>query len=72
MQTNDLGIDELMTLCRLIGVDPYITVNAGLAIRTPLQKSRIPEWLSEYVDGFAAREERASATLQREDVEHGQ
>jgi alpha-L-arabinofuranosidase len=29
MQTNDLGIDELMTLCRLIGVDPYITVNAG-------------------------------------------
>jgi alpha-N-arabinofuranosidase len=29
MQTNDLGIDELMTLCKLIGVDPYITVNAG-------------------------------------------
>jgi len=29
MQTNDLGMDELMTLCRLIGVDPYITVNAG-------------------------------------------
>ena len=29
MQTNDLGMDELMTLCNLIGVDPYITVNAG-------------------------------------------
>jgi alpha-N-arabinofuranosidase len=29
MQTNDLGLDELMTLCKLIGVDPYITVNAG-------------------------------------------
>jgi alpha-N-arabinofuranosidase len=29
MQTNDLGMDELMTLCKLIGVDPYITVNAG-------------------------------------------
>ena len=29
MQTNDVGMDELMTLCKLIGVDPYITVNAG-------------------------------------------
>jgi alpha-N-arabinofuranosidase len=29
MQTNDLGMDELMTLCQLIGVAPYITVNAG-------------------------------------------
>jgi alpha-N-arabinofuranosidase len=29
MQTNDLGMDELTTLCKLIGVDPYITVNPG-------------------------------------------
>lgn len=29
MQTNDVGMDELMTLCKLIGVEPYITVNAG-------------------------------------------
>ena len=29
MQSNDLGMEELMTLCKLIGVDPYITVNAG-------------------------------------------
>ncbi|MGH9585797.1 MAG: alpha-N-arabinofuranosidase, partial [Acidobacteriaceae bacterium] len=29
MQSNDVGMDEVMTLCRLIGVDPYITVNAG-------------------------------------------
>ncbi|HVT98529.1 MAG TPA: hypothetical protein VHE33_13580 [Acidobacteriaceae bacterium] len=29
MQSNDVGMDEFMTLCRLIGVDPYITVNAG-------------------------------------------
>jgi len=29
MQTNDVGMDEFMTLCTLIGVDPYITVNAG-------------------------------------------
>ena len=30
MQSNDLGLDEFMTLCKLIGVEPYISVNAGL------------------------------------------
>jgi len=30
MQPNDLGMDEFMTFCRLIGVDAYISVNAGL------------------------------------------
>ncbi len=29
VQSNDVGLDEFMTLCRLIGVQPYITVNAG-------------------------------------------
>ena len=29
MQTNDVGLDEFMTLCSLIGVEPYVTVNAG-------------------------------------------
>jgi len=29
MQTNDVGLDEFMTLCKLIGTEPYITVNAG-------------------------------------------
>jgi alpha-L-arabinofuranosidase len=29
MQPNDVGLDEFMTLCRLIGTEPYITVNAG-------------------------------------------
>ncbi len=28
-QSNDVGMDEFMTFCRLIGVEPYITVNAG-------------------------------------------
>jgi alpha-N-arabinofuranosidase len=28
-QPNDVGTDEFLTLCRLLGVDPYITVNAG-------------------------------------------
>jgi alpha-N-arabinofuranosidase len=29
LQPNDVGTDEFLTLCKLIGVDPYITVNAG-------------------------------------------
>ena len=29
MQTNDVGLDEFMTFCKLIGTEPYITVNAG-------------------------------------------
>jgi len=29
LQTNDVGMDEFMTFCKLIGVEPYITVNAG-------------------------------------------
>jgi alpha-N-arabinofuranosidase len=29
MQPNDVGLDEFMTLCKLIGAEPYITVNAG-------------------------------------------
>jgi alpha-L-arabinofuranosidase len=30
MQPNDVGMDELMEMCKLLGVEPYITVNAGL------------------------------------------
>jgi alpha-N-arabinofuranosidase len=30
MQTNDLGPDEFAEFCRLINVEPYISVNAGL------------------------------------------
>lgn len=29
LQPNDIGPDEFMTLCNLLGVEPYITVNAG-------------------------------------------
>ena len=29
MQPNDVGMDEFMELCRILKVDPYITVNAG-------------------------------------------
>ncbi|HVI99332.1 MAG TPA: alpha-L-arabinofuranosidase C-terminal domain-containing protein [Sphingomonas sp.] len=30
MQANDFGMDEWLNLTRLIGVEPYVTVNAGL------------------------------------------
>ena len=29
VQPNDVGTDEFLTLCRLLRVDPYVTVNAG-------------------------------------------
>ncbi len=29
VQSNDVGTDEFMTLCRLTNVEPYITVNSG-------------------------------------------
>jgi alpha-N-arabinofuranosidase len=29
LQPNDIGTDEFLTLCQLLGVEPYITVNAG-------------------------------------------
>lgn len=29
VQPNDIGPDEFMTMCKLLGVEPYITVNAG-------------------------------------------
>lgn len=29
LQPNDIGPDEFMTLCKLLNVEPYITVNAG-------------------------------------------
>jgi len=55
LQPNDIGTDEFMTLCRLLDVEPYITVNAGLgdewsaaqyveyangAVTTPMGKRR--------------------------------
>jgi alpha-L-arabinofuranosidase len=34
VQPNDVGTDEFMTLCQLLEVEPYITVNAGLGDAT--------------------------------------
>jgi alpha-N-arabinofuranosidase len=29
VQSNDVGTDEFMTMCELLGVEPYVTLNAG-------------------------------------------
>ena len=30
MESNDMGVDDFMTFCRLIGAEPYVAVNSGL------------------------------------------
>ncbi len=30
MESNDMGVDDFLTFCRLIGAEPYIAVNSGL------------------------------------------
>ena len=29
MESNDMGIDDFMTLCKLLGAEPYIAINSG-------------------------------------------
>jgi alpha-N-arabinofuranosidase len=30
LESNDMGVDDFMTLCRLVGATPYLAVNSGL------------------------------------------
>ncbi|HEY2857161.1 MAG TPA: alpha-N-arabinofuranosidase [Terracidiphilus sp.] len=48
VQPNDVGTDEFLTLCRLLGVDPYITVNAGFGDAWSARE------LVEYTNGASA------------------
>ena len=73
MQTNDVGMDEFMTLCKLIGVDPYITVNAGFGDAHSAAEE------VEYINGSPntrhgrnARAERPSGAVSRQVLEHRQ
>jgi alpha-L-arabinofuranosidase len=45
VQPNDVGMDEFMTMCKLLEVDPYVTVNAGLG------DARSAAELVEYANG---------------------
>jgi alpha-L-arabinofuranosidase len=48
VQPNDVGTDEFLNLCRLLGVDPYITVNAGFGDAWSARE------LVEYTNGAAS------------------
>lgn len=48
VQPNDVGVDELMTLCKLLNVDPYFSVNAGFG------DARDAAELVEYANGSTA------------------
>jgi len=50
IQSNDLGMDEWLELTRIIGVDPYVTVNAGLGDANSAAE------LVEYLNGAADSE----------------
>jgi alpha-N-arabinofuranosidase len=48
LQPNDVGTDELLTMCDLLGVEPYISVNAGFG------DARSAAELVEYTNGSPA------------------
>lgn len=48
IQQNDVGVDELLNLCRLIGAEPYWCVNTGFG------EPRSGAELVEYVNGHAS------------------
>jgi alpha-N-arabinofuranosidase len=48
VQPNDVGTDEFITLCRVLDVEPYITVNAGFG------DARSAAGLVEYTNGSVA------------------
>jgi alpha-L-arabinofuranosidase len=48
MESNDMGIDDFMAFCRLIGAEPYIAVNTGLGDAHSAAEE------VEYVNGSAA------------------
>ncbi len=48
MQTNDIGMDEWLNLAKLVGTEPYITVNAGLGDANSAAEE------VEYVNGSAS------------------
>jgi alpha-N-arabinofuranosidase len=72
VQPNDVGTDEFLTLCRLLGVDAYITVNAGFGDAWSAKE------LVEYTNGAVVtpmgkwRSQRTPEAIQREAVGYWQ
>ena len=73
MQTNDVGMDEFMTLCKLIGTEPYITVNAGFGDAHSAAEE--VEYMNGSIHtrlGADARAQRPSRALPRQVLGHRQ
>jgi alpha-N-arabinofuranosidase len=64
MQTNDVGMDELMTFCKLIGTEPYITVNAGFGDAYSAAE-QVHERIGRYAAGRPERTQRPPRALSR-------
>src|ERR1039458_9400077 len=45
LESNDVGIDEFMVMCRLLGAEPYVAINSGFG------EARSPADLVEYTNG---------------------
>lgn len=45
MESNDVGIDEFMVMCRLLGAEPYVAINSGFG------EARSAAELVEYTNG---------------------
>ncbi len=73
VQPNDVGTDEFMTLCRLLDVEPYITVNARFRRRVVCcATGGIRQRRSHHADGKMARREWPSGALSRQVLGHRQ
>ena len=73
VQPNDVGTDEFMTLCRLLDVEPYITVNAGFG--DAWSAAELVEYANgadHHADGEVACRKRPSAALQGQVLGHRQ
>jgi alpha-N-arabinofuranosidase len=69
LESNDMGIDDFMTFCTLLGAEPYIAVNTGLGDAHSAAEE------VEYVNGPATsrlgqwpRGRRTSGAIRREDL----
>ena len=69
LESNDMGIDDFMTFCTLLGAEPYIAVNTGLG------DAHLAAEEVEYVNGPATsrlgqwpRGRRTSGAIRREDL----
>lgn len=57
VETNEVGTDEFLTLCRLLGAEPYLAANVGSG--TPAQAKRWYEYVNYGGDSTLARQRAA-------------